>query len=531
MKKRILLVSLALVLAISLVAAGCPPPVVVEPVPDPDGTLTIGVFKELAALDPAAYADRMTEGVIRHMFDGLTTLGPALEPVPQIAKSWRWIDDLTAEYTLRDDVIFHDGSPLTARDVAFSFNRILAAGGVGGVTSPRRGLLGPLERVEVVDEHTIRFHLRRPWPIFFRILSHQQIIREDYYVGLDPDPAARSAKFMKNPVGAGPFKFVSYTPGVELVLERFDDYFGWGGSPPPGTPEKLVFKVIRESATRMAALMAGTIDVALEVPFGTIPLLEGTPGITVVTGKGTRGRWVQMNINRPPFDDVRVRHAMNYAVDIQAILDTLYFGRGAVNAGPLFAFEANVDPALEPFGYDPERARRLLDEAGWPVDPATGYRFSLIVDSVPPHGHWAEAVAAYLRAVDIEASVRMWVMAVIRPKLWAGERSMFVGDWGSSLLDPIGYLDRTLVEYRTGGNYSGFQCQEFNQLMAEAGSELDPEVRHQLYIKAQRIIHREAPWIFGYVVDIAAAFGPRVAEWELHPIYLNFHLARLAGQR
>ena len=528
MKKRILLIPLALLLAMSLVVTGCPP-VAVEPEPEPDMTLVVGISKELASLDPGAYVDRMTEGVIRHMFAGLTTLGPALLAEPEIAKSWRWVDDLTAEFTLRDDVLFHDGTALTAEDVVFSFNRILADGGVGGVTSPRRGLLRPVESVELVDDLTVRFHLRKPFPLIFRIFAHQQIIPEDYYVGLDPDPAARSAKFAANPIGAGPFKFVSYTPGVELVLERFDGYFGWGGSPPPGTPEQLVFKVIKEPATRVAALMAGTIDAALEVPFGTIPLLEGTPGITVVSGRGTRGRMVDMNVNKPPFDDVRVRHAMNYAVDIQAIVDELYFGRGVVNAGPLFAFEAMVDPALEPYGYDPERAKALLDEAGWPVDPATGYRFSLIVDAVPPHGDWAEAVAADLRAVDIEASVRMWVYAVVKPKLYAGERMMFVRDWGSSLLDPVGYLDRKLVEYRTAGNFSGFQCEEFNRIMAEAAAELDPEVRHQLYIEAQRIIHREAPWIFGYVVDIAAAVGPRVAEWELHPIYFNFHLARMAG--
>lgn len=530
MKNRILLIPLALLLAMSLVVTGgCPQVEVVEPEPEPDMTLVVGIFKELEHLDPAAYVDRMTEGVIRHMFAGLTTLGSDLLAEPEIAKSWRWVDDLTAEFTLRDDVLFHDGTALTAEDVVFSFDRVLADGGVGGVTSPRRGLLRPVESVELVDDITVRFHLRKPFPLIFRIFAHQQIIPADYYVGLDPDPARRSAKFAANPIGAGPFKFVSYTPGVELVLERFDDYFGWGGSPPAGTPEKLVFKVIKEPATRAAALMVGTIDVALEVPFGLIPLLEGTLGISVVSGKGTRGRMVQMNVNEPPFNDVRVRRAMNYAVNIDRILDAIYFGRGVVNPGPLFAFERMADPALEPFGYDPERARELLDEAGWPVDPATGYRFTLIVDVVPPHGDWGEVVAADLRAVEIEASVRMWVYAVVRPKLWAGERMMFVRDWGSSLLDPVGYMDRTLSEYRTGGNFSGFWCEDFNQLMAKAGAELDPEVRHQLYIEAQRIIrHEVVPWIFGYVVDIVAAYGPRVAEWELHPIYLNFHLARMA---
>ena len=237
----------------------------------------------------------------------------------------------------------------------------------------------------------------------------------------------------------------------------------------------------------------------------------------MTTSVGTRGRMVEMNVTKPPFDNRSVRQAMNYCVDIQEIIDTLYGGKGVVFAGPLFAYEENVDPKLVPYGYDPDKAKRLLSEAGYPDG------FSLVVDSVPPHEDWAMAVVGYLRECGIDATLRMWEYKVIKPELLARKRAMFVRDWGSSALDPEGYLNRKL-ESGSNGNFSGYSNKYFDQLLAKGRSELDSEKRKQIYWEAQDIIYNDAPWIFGYSIDAAGLCKFGLQGCQRHPIdYLNAH--------
>lgn len=472
--------------------------------------LTIAVHADIHSLDPAAYSHRMTEGVIKSMYDGLTGWGSDMSIQPEIALEWRFVDDLTAEYKLRDDVTFHNGEPLTAEDVKFSFDRIIN-NDLCGASSPRKGLTGTISSVTVEDDYTVRFHLSKPWPILFKMLSHQQIIPKDYFEGLDSDPGKRCEKFEAAPVGAGSFKFVEYVPGTRLVLERYDGYYGEF----PGNADKVVILVMPDEASRVAALRAGEVDFVPEVSLDIALGLEGNPDVVVTTSTGSRGRMVEMNVTKPPFDNLKARQAMNYAVDIQEIIDTLYGGKGVVFAGPLFDYEQNVDPKLVPYGYDPDKAKKLLAEAGYPDG------FSLVVDAVPPHEDWATAVAGYLREAGIDATLRMWEYKVIKPELLARNRSMFVRDWGSSALDPEGYLNRKL-ESDSNGNFSGYSNEYFDQLLARGRSELDPEKRKEIYWEAQNIIYSEAPWIFGYSIDAAALHRPGLEGCRRHPIdYIN----------
>ncbi len=474
--------------------------------------LTIAIHADIHSLDPAAYSHRMTEGVIKTMYDGLTGWGKDMSIQPEIAYEWYFVDDLTAEYKLRDNVTFHNGEPLTAEDVKFSFERVIN-NDICGAACPRKGLTGTITSVTCEDDYTVRFHLSKPWPILFKMLSHQQIIPKDYFEGLDPDPGKRCEKFAAAPVGAGPFKFVEYVPGTRLVLERYDGYYGDF----PGNADKVVVLVMPDEASRVAALKAGNVDFIPEVSLDTALGLDGDSDVAVTTSVGTRGRMVEMNVTKPPFDNLYVRQAMNYCVDIQEIIDTLYGGRGTVFAGPLFDYEDSVDPKLVPYGYDPEKVKKLLTEAGYPDG------FSLVVDAVPPHEDWATAVVGYLRECGIDAKLRMWEYKVIKPELLARNRTMFVRDWGSSALDPEGYLNRKL-ESGSNGNFSGYANKYFDQLLARGRSELDPEKRKKVYWEAQNIIYNEAPWIFGYSIDAAALYKPGLEGCLRHPIdYLNAH--------
>ena len=474
-------------------------------------TLTVGLPGTVHSLDPAAYRDRMTEGVVRAIFDGLVEWGFDMQPQLEIAESWKWIDNTTLQYKIRKGITFHNGEPLTSEDVEFSLNRVIKEVAMCGETSPRKGLVTNVESISCVDPYTVRLHLSMPSPTLPRMLSHQQIVPKDYLEEIMAREGGGCEEFREYPVGAGPFKFVEWKKGEYLVVDRYEGYYGDF----PGNVDRIVFKMIPEEASRIAALKTGEIDIALDISLSQLPVLEADPNILVKSAMGTRGRMVEMNVTKPPFDDVRVRWAMNYAVDIQEIVDALYLGKGTVFAGPLLSADANLSPYLEPYGYDPDKARALLTEAGYPDG------FPLIIDAVSPHIEWAQAVANYLRDAGIDASVRIWEYKIVKPELLACNRQMFVRDWGCSGLDPVGYLDAKVV-CGGRGNYSCYCNPKADALIELAAAETNPDIRKGMYWAVQEILYYDAPWIFGYSVDEVGACGSWVDGWEAHPISYLF---------
>ena len=328
-----------------------------------DDTIVVGLRSDsLVTLDPANYRDRETETVIRNMFDGLVTRTHDGEVVPEIAESWEQVDETTFDFTLREGVLFHNGDEMTADDVVFTFWRILEDGAIDGATSPRRGLLGPLESVEKVDDNTVRFNLSDPFPPFLQALVHFQIVPEGYLTEVG------DAEFARNPIGTGPFVFVRGELESEIVLDRFDDYYG--GAPdiePVGTAqvERAIFRNMPEPATRVSALLADEIHIAQAVPPDLVTRLEGEEGVEVLTTEGTRAFMIELNNAQPPFDDVRVRQALNYAIDWEGILEGIYLGYGAQLATAFLPSGFGFNPDLAPYPYDPERAAELLQEAGY----------------------------------------------------------------------------------------------------------------------------------------------------------------------
>jgi len=176
-------------------------------------TIVVGLTEGIISLDPANHRNRTSETVIRNIFDGLVTRGPDMKIVPQIAESWEWLDDTTCEFKIRKGITFHNGEALTAEDVEFTFNRIIKEGGMDGESSPRKGLLGPLESVKIVDEYTVVFKLSKPWTVLLKMLPHQQIVPKDYLEEVGTE------KFRKHPIGAGPFKFVEGKLNERIVTE------------------------------------------------------------------------------------------------------------------------------------------------------------------------------------------------------------------------------------------------------------------------------------------------------------------------
>jgi peptide/nickel transport system substrate-binding protein len=486
--------------------------------------LVIGLDDAVITLDPADYSHRQTETIIRNMFDGLVTRTRDGQVVLEIAESYRWVDDRTLEFVIRQGITFHNGEPLSADDVQFTFERIIAENGIEHPephTSPRQGLVGPLESVQAVDEYTVHFNFASPWPVALQMFVHQHIIPHDYFAEVGNEG------FVSAPVGCGPFKFVSAKLDEEIVLERFDGYYGGAPDLPPVGPalvESVIFRVLPDAAARVEALQAGQVDIIQSVPSYLVPILEADPNVMVQSAPGTRPFWMEMNVHKPPFDDVRVRQAMNYAIDVDLIVSAFLGGRGTVISGPLSPFNQMADRSLQPYGYDQARAIELLVEAGY-----TAQDISFVIDCRESDQQYAEAVATQLRELGMDVSVQVGDYAELKPSLIAGERVAFVGGWGDSAFDPVGHFEAKWHTWVEGtsygrGNFSTYSNPRVDELIQAGEVELDPEQRQQIYYEAQQTVYQEAPAVFLFLPDAVEASSARVQDWSPSPDgRLNMH--------
>ena len=502
-----------------------PAPTVTSPTAE-ERTIVVGLVNAPTSLDPADHRERQSETVIRNMFDGLLTRDTRSSVHLELAEEMNWLDEQTLEVRLRRGVLFHDGTEMTADDVVFTFERIVQENAIEYPephTSLRRGLIAPLESIEKIDDYTVVMYFSGPWPPALQMLVHQQIVPKHYLEEVG------TQGFIEHPIGTGPFRFVSAGPDLqEIVLERFDDYYGGAPNLPPVGPacvDRVVFRVIPDALTRAAALRAGEVDIVQAVPLDLVEVLAEAPDVQVRTAPGTRPVWMDMNVNQPLFDDVRVRQALNYVVDKQRIVDEVYGGQAMVLPGPLSPFNNFANKELEPYPYDPEKALDLLAEAGWTdsdgddILEKDGRPFAFIIDTLGVWRSLAEAVADQLQAIGIEVTVRFWERSVIRPRLLAGERMTYLDGWGDSAFDPVGHFEAKWHDYVEGqpygrGNYSGYDNDQVDELIRMGEVTADPAERHRIYDEAQEIIYEEAPAVFLILPEEIEAASVRIQNWE-----------------
>ena len=489
-------------------------------------TIVVALAQEPTSLHPADHRSRQSETVIRNMFDGLVTRDTTSGVHLELAEEMNWLDDVTLEVKLRQGVLFHDGTEMTADDVVYTFERIINENAIEYPephTSPRKGLIAPLVSVDKVDDYTVKMNFSGPWPPAMQLIVHQQIVPKAYLEQVGTEG------FIANPIGTGPFKFVSVQPGyTEVVMERFDDYYG--GAPDlepvgPACVQKAVFRVIPEASTRVAALLAGEVDIIQAVPPELVDTLSQTPGIQVKSAPGTQPKWMEMNVNKPPFDNVSVRQAMNYAVDKQLIIDEIYGGRAVALPGPLSPYNNFVNKSLEPYPYDPDKALSLLEEAGWTDSDGDGMLdkggqpFSFVIDTLEEWRPLAEAVADMYRGIGIDATVRFWEYSVVKPQLQAGERMAYLDDWGDSAFDPVGHFEAKWHGYVEGetygrGNFSGYNNERVNELIKQGETTPDTAARQAIYDEAQQLVYDEAPAVFLILPEEVEAASDKVQNWE-----------------
>jgi len=477
-------------------------------------TLVFGLHGIPVTFDPANHRSRHVTSVVIHWTDGLTMSHPDGRQLPSVAESITQIDPVTYEIKIREGITFHNGDPVTADDVVFSYKRLFEEGGMEGETSPRQGLFGQLESVEKIDDYTVQANFKTEDPTAESRWIFGKIMPKNYFEEVGAEA------YIQNPVGCGPFKFVEGDLSTQVVLERYEDY--WGGNPEyPGdvdrvpAVDRLIIKFIPEATTRVAALLAGEVDIIQRVPLDNIPILEANPDINVVSGPGTRLVRIALNTTRPPFDNVLVRRAVAHAIDYDALVQQLYLGYSHVSAGV-----PNLPPVggssfeeyhfkLEPFEYDPERAKALLAEAG-----ATD--ITLVLDTIPEFVNQAQAVAQMLTDVGIETSVRVWEEPVIIELMRTAplQRDAYFYAIGNSLRDPS-----SLFEWAYTGeplNYSHYSNPAFDELIISARALSESQERDELLFEAHQLLMEDLPFIQLHVPELVEATRSNVVNYMPH---------------
>ncbi len=464
--------------------------------------LRIAYPYDIVTEDPADHRDRWTEIVLHTIFDGLLTRDSEMRLVAEIGESWERTGPSAYEFRLRDGIRLHDGRPLTSAEVAFTFRRLIEPGGLNGRDSPRKDLLGPLASVTEVDPLTVRFELGSPWPIFSAMLPFQLVVAPGADGGL---------------VGSGPFRLVERFPEDAVVVERFDGYYGGAAAIPPRGPacvERIVFNIVPENESRVAGLLAGDFDLAIDLRPHSIPALERHPDTAVHVVDGTRSFFLALTMQTPPFDDPRVRRAVAHALDRERLIEEYLGGKATAIDGILGprAFGKNLD--LPRHGHDPDRARALLAEAGHPE----GIDIDLDVSrSLFP---LAEAIGVQLATVGIRTKTRIGERSEIDLK-WRGDGAdakprMWLSSWGNASLQPPGIFTPT---HRTGGrgNVAGYSNPRLDALLDAAAVELDPEQRASLYREAEAIASRDLPYVYLWVPQEVYGVSKRVRGFAAAP--------------
>lgn len=494
-----------------------------SPVLSQDNTVVVGIHDDTLTLDPQNFRHRETETILRNMYDGFVTRTSDMVVVPELAQELTQLDDLTWEITITEGVTFHDGTPFTVFDAVYTINRIVREGAMGGSTSPRKGLLGTVLGAGAVDERTLHVYLSAPMPHFLAMLPFHMVV-----------PRSLGHDMVEKPVGTGPFTFVEWERGSHLVMERFDDYYGGALDIPPVGPapaDRVIFRVIPEPASRLAALRAGEVDIITMVPFDYYRVLDEDPNVEPVAVTGTRSFFIDLNVNEPPFHDVRVRKALNYAINRKALIEQILDGMGT-KIPTILSPDALGYLDLEPYPYDPDRARELLAQAGFGADNPLSFYLDVSSDDRTE----AMAIAHLLEQVGIQPQVEVWPDYGTLRDLYIREdtrRQAWFGSWGNASLDPEGIIPAKFYTNIVGvmegdgrGNFSGYSNKEVDELIHLTKSTFDPAEREEAFQAIQEILYEEVPQVFLYVPQELYGVRKGLQNWVPSPdSRINLHRA------
>jgi peptide/nickel transport system substrate-binding protein len=482
-----------------------------KPKPERLPKLIIAQETDASTMDTHYVVDSASASIMEHMVEPLIELTPKGEIAPKLAEKWEVSSDAT-EFTLRlkKGIKFHDGQPFNAEAVKVNFDRRLDP----NASTKFYFLVSQIASVSVVDEYIVRIKTKTP---FAPLLSHLA-----YTTNGMQSPTALKRSWNKPlimPIGTGPFIFKEWVPGNRVVMIQNEAY--WGTKP---ALSEVIFRAMPDDASRMTALEKGAIHVATQIPPSDLARLKGNPNVTILQTPSVKTIYMGFNCLKEPYTDKRVRQALNYAVNKEAIVKHVLGGKGRVSDAPIGPGIFGYTP-IKPYEYNIEKAKALLAEAGFPE----GFETTLYCTEGRYYmdSSVAKAVIADLGKVGVKADIKMMEWETYLSHIFRGKD---VADYGVYMLGwscVTGDADYGLYilfhsgEWpKKGMNASFFKNEKLDQLLDTARSTANPDERKKLYKEAMTLIVEEAPWIFLYSEIQMTGIRANVKDIIVHPIKL-----------
>ena len=487
----------------------------------PPGYLYLRLSSNPTTLDPALITDVIGGGIAAKIFNGLVRFNENLDVVPDLARSWRLApDQLTYTFHLRRDIRFSNNRKVTAEDVRYSFERVLTPGTkapltwvldkIEGAGAFLAGKATRISGIRVENDHTLVLKLEKPFGPFLSLLAMTTA-----YVVPREEVERLGQDFGTHPVGSGPYVLTEWKHGQHIMLTAREDYF-------EGRPKLngIYYRVIPEDLTAVIEFETARLDVLL-IPSSEYRRYTADPAWRdLVYGKpGLNSYYIGLNCTRRPFNDIRVRRAVNLAIDRQHILDTVFEKRGVVAAGP-------IPPGLwkdsawsrlpEGYGYDPKKAKELIREAG-----AQGSTIKIYISAEPEVLDIVEVVQSYLAQVGIKAEITQLDWSAFKHAVNEGEPDAFWLSWWADYPDPDNFLFPLFHSASVGPGGNRTRCLDpgLDRLIETAQGTMNDRQRYRLYHQAEDRIVKNAPWIFMWHKADYFVIQPWVKDFRIYPIY------------
>jgi peptide/nickel transport system substrate-binding protein len=442
---------------------------------DAKDTFTIDLVNEPSSLDPQVQWNPDSYYVYRNIFDNLVTRNDAGDFAPEVAKSWDVQSDTKIEFTIRDDIRFHDGTPLTPEDIVFSVKRITDP----DFASPQLGQFNKIIEAEATGPHTVVLTTDGPYPALLAQLVKLSIVPKHVVESVGND------EFNLHPVGSGPYKFAEWQRGVSVTLARNDDY--WGTK---GPFETAVFRVVPDASTRMADLQAGAADLVIALNSDLAAQLEGSPNAKRLSALTERLAYLRLNPYKPPFDNLDVRRAAAYSIDKQGIVEGILGGDGKVIGQMLTPAHFGWSDGVEGLPYDPDKAKALLASAG---DAA---KIEIPLATAPFFDQRVvQAVQQMMNDVGFNVSINMMDTGSFLKLIQQGAEGgpLFAASRSSCACQDA---DGALIQlFHSGNTWTIVNDPDLDQWLDDARATLDKAARQADYDKINKRIADQVPVI------------------------------------
>ena len=503
------------------------------------GDLVASYASDASSLDPAGQNDLPSDQRRNVIYEGLFYLDEDLNPQPRLATDYEQTDDTTWVFNLREGVKFHGGTDFNANAVKASFERIMDP----AVASARANIFEMISEINVIDDYTIEIVTEYPFSPFLNYLAHdgagivsKEVIDEDYQNAIDQSDQDISleefyelresggeeyeavaqavgnntgAIIEQKPIGTGYMQFQSRTPGEEIVVERFDDYWD-----EPAKLDTVTFKVVVEDASRIAELESGQSHFIQGFDNGQWERIENHPEMETYPVYNLSNEYIGMNTQEGPLEDKRVRQAIAHMVDKEEIMEGIYFGVGREMKGAIQQELLGYNENLEDLDYDPERAKELLNEAGY----ENGFDLTVMTNDSPERVDLAVLMQEKLKEIGINLEIEQLEWGAYLEAVSNGEHDLFILGWPNPVGDPDQSFWPLVHSSMQGasGNRSFYENEEVDSLLEQGRQELDEGKREEIYQRVDEILIEDQPF-----VSIRQAQSANAARTEVQGLEIN----------